>query len=72
MVEDNANKVPAQRQEPGLDYTASSAVDPSLQEESKRTINYLVHRMLWDQMDKVDLDDLAISRKGTMEVQDDL
>ncbi|SDF52180.1 hypothetical protein [Sporolituus thermophilus] len=72
MAEDKVNKVPAQRQEPGLDYTVNSAVDPSLQEESKRTINYLVHRMLWDQMDKVDLDDLAISGKGTMEVQDDL
>lgn len=58
--------------EAGLDYTVNSSTDRFLQLGDKRTVNYLVHRMLWDQQEKVDLDDLIVSSHGTMEVQDDM
>lgn len=56
--------------EDGLDYTVNESADSSLKPGDKRTVNYLVHRMVWDQQEKVDLDDRAISKDGTMEVQD--
>ena len=56
--------------EAGLDYTANTAPDPSLRSANQRTINYLVHRMLWDQQEKIDLDDLDLSR-GTIRVEDE-
>lgn len=56
--------------EDGLDYTVNESTDSSLKPGDKRTVNYLVHRMIWDQQEKLDVDDRAISKDGTMEVQD--
>ncbi len=56
--------------EDALDYTVNESTDDSLKPGDKRTVNYLVHRMIWDQQEKLDLDDRAISKDGTMEVQD--
>lgn len=56
--------------EDALDYTVNQSTDSSLKPGDKRTVNYLVHRMVWDQQEKIDLDDRAISKDGTMEVQD--
>lgn len=56
--------------EDALDYTVNQSTDASLKPGDKRTVNYLVHRMIWDQQEKLDLDDRAISKDGTMEVQD--
>lgn len=64
-------KVPESHQEPGLDYTVNHGLDANLQPSTKATANYLIHRMLWDQQDKVDNDDVAVSKQGTMEVQDE-
>lgn len=64
-------KVPASHQEPGLDYTVNHGLDANLQPSTKATANYLIHRMLWDQQDKLDNDDVAVSKQGTMEVQDE-
>jgi len=57
--------------EAGLDYTVNNTLLASLKSGDKRTANYLIHRMLWDQQEKLDLDDIAISQDGTMEVQDE-
>ncbi|WP_312518091.1 hypothetical protein [Anaerospora sp.] len=56
--------------EDALDYTVNQSTDSSLKPGDKRTVNYLVHRMIWDQQEKIDIDDRAISKDGTMEVQD--
>ena len=56
--------------EDALDYTVNESTDDSLKPGDKRTVNYLVHRMIWDQQEKLDLDDRAISKDGTMEIQD--
>jgi hypothetical protein len=57
--------------EAGLDYTVNHSLAESLKVGDKRTANYLIHRMLWDQQEKLDLDDIATSQDGTMEVQDE-
>jgi len=57
--------------EDALDYTVNQSTDSSLKPGDKRTVNYLVHRMIWDQQEKLDIDDRAVSKDGTMEVQDD-
>ncbi len=54
--------------EAGLDYTVNVATG-DLNNTNKRTVNYLVHRMLWDQQEKIDLDDLTIS-KNSIELKD--
>lgn len=56
--------------EAGLDYTVNSA-DKSLSAENRRTVNYLVHRMLWDQQEKIGLDDLSVSAEGGLDVRDE-
>lgn len=57
--------------EAGLDYTVYAPTKP-LKAGNQQTINYLVHRMLWDQQDKIDLDDLDIGTAGTVDVEDKL
>lgn len=56
--------------EDGLNYTVNASTG-ELKPGDKRTVNYLAHRMIWDQQEKIDLDDRAISKDGTMEVQDE-
>ena len=55
--------------EAGLNYTTDSA-DESLTNANKRVVNYLVHRMLWEQQEKIDLDDLGWGPSGNMRVED--
>ncbi len=55
--------------EAGLNYP-NATVDLSLQEANRRTVNYLVHRMLWEQQEKIDLDDLGWGPSGNMKVED--
>ncbi|MDR7868589.1 MAG: hypothetical protein RIN56_17460 [Sporomusaceae bacterium] len=59
----------AMGKEAGLNYTVNSAA-PSLRSGNMRTVNYLVHRMLWEQQEKIDLDDLEMRTEGIMSVED--
>lgn len=68
----NSHDIPiSMGKEAGLDYTVNHSLAQSLKSGDKRTANYLIHRMLWDQQEKLDLDDIATSQDGTMEVQDE-
>jgi hypothetical protein len=55
--------------EAGVNYAVGGAA-PSLKSANARTVNYLVHRMLWEQQEKIDLDDLEMRTEGIMSVED--
>lgn len=59
----------AMGKEAGLGYAVGGA-SPSLKSANMRTVNYLVHRMLWEQQEKIDLDDLEMRTAGIMAVED--
>jgi hypothetical protein len=57
--------------EAGVNYPVDSAAQ-SLKSANMRTVNYLVHRMLWEQQEKIDLDDIGWKRGGIVGVEDKL
>ncbi len=63
------NNSQAYGKEAGVNYANASA-DQSLKAANLRTVNYLVHRMLWEQQEKIDLDDLGWGPDGNMRVED--
>lgn len=75
MLDDNPNHhsdSQAIGKEDALDYTVNKSTDKSLKSGNLRTVNYLVHRMLWDRQEKIDLDDLDLGAAGTVDVEDEL
>lgn len=55
--------------EAGVNHAINSAA-PQLKARNLHTANYLARTMLWEQQEKVDMDDIKISEENTMEIQE--
>lgn len=55
--------------EAGVNHTINSAT-PHLKSQNNRTVNYLLHQMLWDQQDRVDPDFLGLNGQDTTMLED--
>ncbi|MDF2500303.1 MAG: hypothetical protein K0Q77_1017 [Anaerosporomusa subterranea] len=53
--------------EAGVNHAINSAA-PQHNARNLRTANYLARTMLWEQQEKVDIEDIKISEQNTMEV----
>lgn len=54
----------------GLDHTADAVRGQELQEENQYAVNYLVHRMLWGQEEKID--NVTVTKDGHVRVNDEV
>lgn len=54
----------------GLDHTADAVRGRELQEENQYAVNYLVHRMLWGQEEKID--NVMVDKDGHVRVNDEV
>jgi hypothetical protein len=55
--------------EAGVNHAINSAA-PQLKARNLRTANYLARTMLWEQQEKVDIDDINISEQNTIEIRE--